>query len=163
MNYLKYIERAPENLQFFLWFQDYEKRFNELPESEKVLSPAWTEAQAENERKEYRSRMKKGMQNPTEKDLFQGTDFEASKSPEVKITEPCPFDTPEEDSTPGNATRDTLSMSDASSFRPKTEGMRSILTAQTQADSAFEEVGLNKPCMSDLLSHSYQTFPNLSI
>ncbi|KAH7392527.1 hypothetical protein BKA66DRAFT_510104 [Pyrenochaeta sp. MPI-SDFR-AT-0127] len=42
MNFLKYIELSAENLQFYLWFRDYSKRFNELPASEKVLSPEWT-------------------------------------------------------------------------------------------------------------------------
>ncbi|KAL6703593.1 hypothetical protein ACN47E_009538 [Coniothyrium glycines] len=42
MNFLKYIELSAENLQFFLWFRDYSTRFNELPESEKALSPEWT-------------------------------------------------------------------------------------------------------------------------
>jgi len=42
MNFLKYIERSAENLQFFLWYRDYVKRFNALPESERVLSPEWT-------------------------------------------------------------------------------------------------------------------------
>jgi hypothetical protein len=42
MNFLKYIERSAENLQFFLWVRDYSKRFEELPQSEKALSPEWT-------------------------------------------------------------------------------------------------------------------------
>lgn len=42
MNFLKYIELSAENLQFFLWYRDYVKRFNALPESDKVLSPEWT-------------------------------------------------------------------------------------------------------------------------
>ena len=42
MNFLKYIELSAENLQFFLWYRDYVRRFNALPESEKVLSPEWT-------------------------------------------------------------------------------------------------------------------------
>jgi hypothetical protein len=29
MNYLEYIELAPENLQFFLWFRDYASRFEQ--------------------------------------------------------------------------------------------------------------------------------------
>ena len=38
MNYLMYIEFAAENLQFYLWFRDYVKRFNALPENEKSLA-----------------------------------------------------------------------------------------------------------------------------
>lgn len=41
MNFLKYIELSAENLQFYLWFRDYSKRFEDLPASEKALSPLW--------------------------------------------------------------------------------------------------------------------------
>jgi hypothetical protein len=41
MNFLKYIELSAENLQFYLWFRDYSKRFGELPASEQALSPEW--------------------------------------------------------------------------------------------------------------------------
>ncbi|PIB01700.1 hypothetical protein CB0940_02014 [Cercospora beticola] len=42
MNYLKYIEYAAENLQFFLWYKDYASRWEQLKDSEKALSPEWT-------------------------------------------------------------------------------------------------------------------------
>lgn len=46
MNYLLYVEFAAENLQFYLWFKDYVKRFDALPESEKALAqPIDTEKQ----------------------------------------------------------------------------------------------------------------------
>jgi hypothetical protein len=41
MDYLVYIEHNAENLQFYLWYRDYERRFNALPENEKALSPVW--------------------------------------------------------------------------------------------------------------------------
>ena len=41
MNYLQYIERSAENLQFFLWYRDYSKRFSELPSKERMLAPEW--------------------------------------------------------------------------------------------------------------------------
>jgi hypothetical protein len=41
MDYLVYIEHNAENLQFFLWYKDYARRFNELPEAEQKLSPEW--------------------------------------------------------------------------------------------------------------------------
>lgn len=47
MNYLTYIEYSAENLQFFLWYRDYCKRFSELPSKEQVLAPEWTAEQAE--------------------------------------------------------------------------------------------------------------------
>lgn len=45
MNYLKYIEHDAENLQFFLWARAYVAKFNALPESERKLSPVWTQEQ----------------------------------------------------------------------------------------------------------------------
>lgn len=47
MNYLIYIEHSAENLQFFLWHQDYVKRFSALPAREQALSPEWTIEKAE--------------------------------------------------------------------------------------------------------------------
>ncbi|KAI5809996.1 hypothetical protein DFH27DRAFT_537366 [Peziza echinospora] len=39
MNYLLFIEHSAENLQFYLWLRDYERRWDALPQSEKDLSP----------------------------------------------------------------------------------------------------------------------------
>lgn len=41
MDYLIYIAHDAENLQFYLWLQDYTARFEALPEDEKALSPEW--------------------------------------------------------------------------------------------------------------------------
>lgn len=41
MDYLVYIEHNAENLQFWLWYRDYVRRFDTLPENQKELSPAW--------------------------------------------------------------------------------------------------------------------------
>lgn len=45
MDHLLYVERAAENLQFFLWYKDYTRRFNQLPEAQNVLSPEWSNSQ----------------------------------------------------------------------------------------------------------------------
>ncbi|ODH44930.1 hypothetical protein ACO22_00553 [Paracoccidioides brasiliensis] len=42
MNYLIYVERNAENLQFFLWHRDYARRFYLIAESQRQLSPEWT-------------------------------------------------------------------------------------------------------------------------
>ncbi|KAK2746523.1 hypothetical protein FQN57_003150 [Myotisia sp. PD_48] len=42
MNYMEYVEMAPENLRFYLWYRDYIYRFAALPESQSALSPPWT-------------------------------------------------------------------------------------------------------------------------
>lgn len=42
MDYLVYVERNAENLQFYLWLKDYTARFNALKQEEQALSPAWS-------------------------------------------------------------------------------------------------------------------------
>jgi hypothetical protein len=39
MGYLVYIEHSAENLQFYLWYRDYIRRWNALPASQRALSP----------------------------------------------------------------------------------------------------------------------------
>lgn len=88
MNYLKYIELAAENLQFYLWFRSYSKRFDELPESEKALSPEWVPQPNE---AEPPARLK-GV-SPVTTTIFKGTEF----ANEPKVAEPetgNPFFTP---------------------------------------------------------------------
>lgn len=58
MDFLKYIEHSAENLQFYMWFKDYIKRFEDLPASEKALSPEWTQAQEEAEVSNFRNAAK---------------------------------------------------------------------------------------------------------
>ncbi|KOS18211.1 hypothetical protein ESCO_003222 [Escovopsis weberi] len=41
MNYLLYVERSAENLQFYLWFQDYQDRFFRAQTSDVLLAPEW--------------------------------------------------------------------------------------------------------------------------
>ncbi|KAI9809369.1 MAG: hypothetical protein M1827_006881 [Pycnora praestabilis] len=41
MDYLVYVEHDAENLQFYLWLEDYAKRFNEAAKMDQCLSPEW--------------------------------------------------------------------------------------------------------------------------
>jgi hypothetical protein len=59
MDFLKYIEHSAENLQFYLWFKDYEQRFNSAPDADRKLSPEWTIEQEEAEAADYRAQLKK--------------------------------------------------------------------------------------------------------
>ncbi|MCJ1262664.1 hypothetical protein MMC22_002534 [Lobaria immixta] len=45
MDYLVYVAHDAENLQFWLWLQDYTKRFYATPKNEQNLSPPWLEAE----------------------------------------------------------------------------------------------------------------------
>lgn len=42
LNYLLYVEHGAENLQFYLWYRDYAKRFGKLPQRERELSAEYT-------------------------------------------------------------------------------------------------------------------------
>ena len=43
--YLGYVSHDAENLQFFLWFEDYSRRFIAASKSEQALSPPWYKAE----------------------------------------------------------------------------------------------------------------------
>ena len=46
MDYLVYVSYDAENLQFYLWLQDYTLRFYAASSSEQALSPPWFSAEA---------------------------------------------------------------------------------------------------------------------
>jgi hypothetical protein len=90
MNFLKYIELSAENLQFFLWFRDYSKRFNELPASEKALSPEWA---GDNSNAEVKPAAK--AVNPEAAAILAGSDFASEqKIEESEKGSNNPFFTP---------------------------------------------------------------------
>jgi len=94
MNYLIYIEHAAENLQFFLWYQDYVKRFSQLPSHERALATEWTLEQAEAEAQAMQARRATKQQVSEETvALFKCTDFGAPVASVVEI-KGNPFNTP---------------------------------------------------------------------
>ncbi|KAK8240455.1 hypothetical protein HDK90DRAFT_184558 [Phyllosticta capitalensis] len=142
LNYLKYIELAAENLQFYLWFRDYCKRFDALPDREKALAPAWTLEQAE---AEAHAQARKSKPAPEAAVIFQGTDFDnnARRAPDGELT---PFTG---DATPNPQTPSVHSKFesvDNSSEATLSEWQRSTTTATTvdparAAEAAFESAG----------------------
>lgn len=144
MNYLKYIERSAENLQFYLWFQDYSARFEKLPESEKALAPAWTKAQAEASSNMLANKpSKKVSQHVAE--VLKDTDF-AENKPKPMNGNADPFQTP--DKSPSFAEkRDSMSEYGSSTIGEKTTASSTMY--QASAGQAFEDAGMKwKPCMS---------------
>ncbi|ORX97358.1 hypothetical protein BCR34DRAFT_167289 [Clohesyomyces aquaticus] len=133
MNYLKYIELSAENLQFFLWFRDYSKRFNELPESEKALSPEWTVENAEAEAPARSKHL-----HPETDAVFRGTDF-AGESRVVEAEKTNPFFTP-----PRTPNSEAEGKRDRDSIDSYDESMTSFgKTNHTQrASGAFKSAGL---------------------
>lgn len=94
MNYLVYIEYSAENLQFFLWYRDYVKRFNELPPSERVLAPEWTIEQSE---AEASTNQVTGAQISISKEaaaILKGSDFVPPSVSMVELKSSDPFNTP---------------------------------------------------------------------
>ena len=48
MNYLRFGEHNVENLKFYLWYLDYSRRWEALPEEEKASCPEWTKEKWKN-------------------------------------------------------------------------------------------------------------------
>ncbi|MCJ1335793.1 hypothetical protein MMC09_001067 [Bachmanniomyces sp. S44760] len=112
MNYLIYIEHAAENLQFFLWYRDYTKRFAELPASERCLAPEWTKDKAEaEERAAQNNPVLPKKVSPETAIAFKGTDF---APPSVSVVEygSNPFHTPPRTPVPQDGRESTLGGSD---------------------------------------------------
>lgn len=144
MNYLKYIEYDAENLQFYLWYKDYCKRFDALSETEKALSPEWTAAQAEAEATAGQGVRRKKV-SPDVAAVLEGTDFADGSAKPFDTEKRDPFNDPSR--TPSSDDKREMMSSDyGSSF-----GDDNTLTGSTpyskKADEAFEEAGMKwKPC-----------------
>ncbi|KAF2131101.1 hypothetical protein P153DRAFT_287548 [Dothidotthia symphoricarpi CBS 119687] len=140
MNFLKYIELSAENLQFFLWFRDYSKRFDLLPAAEKSLSPEWTGEKSGGEKPAART------SNPDVAAILKGTDFASETNlAEQEKVEGDPFYTPPH--TPARsseANRDTGASFDTYQDSMQTGGK---VDHVKRASGAFESAGLKwKPC-----------------
>ena len=93
MNYLLYIERAAENLQFYLWFRGYLKRFQDLPANEKSLSPPWGPERGDPPALGQRGPRPRQAPPGTAAEIFKGTDFDPSAySEKGPVTEVNPFE-----------------------------------------------------------------------
>ena len=113
MNYLIYIEHAAENLQFFLWYKDYVRRFDLLSEKERRLAPEWTLEQAEAQAlalKDNPAPMKSISAETAA--VFKGTDFDAPKTTIVELSKggSNPFGTPP--MTPATGDHDSIAPSE---------------------------------------------------
>ncbi|KAI1323939.1 hypothetical protein F5Y16DRAFT_382347 [Xylariaceae sp. FL0255] len=132
MNYLIYIEHSAENLQFFLWYRDYIKRFAEAPMSETQLAPEWTQAmQDETIAKIQRDNIDKTKREaPIAAEMFKGTDFEKAHEISVEGRGGDPFSTP-----PRSSAGDDASLSSQSH----------AATYQSHAQDTFISAGAKLP------------------
>ena len=170
MNYLIYVERSAENLQFFLWYRDYVKRFEQAKTWDLALAPEWTPAMEEEAiqkiQKQQAEKARKKTNNKTGDvtvEIFKGTDFE--KGPPVpvlsslgrstsdlpegnrKISGNNPFGTPPD--TPRGYHHDT--------FSSEYVGSSMATTYRSQASDAFTAAGVKPPCKY------YVSFPSIRL
>lgn len=160
MNYLKYIEYDPENLQFYLWYRDYQARFEKLPGSEKTLSPEWNQTQAVAEANGNNiSKRGSNRVNPQVAQVLKDTDFESGK-PRPIVGSRDPFITP--DKTPSlDEKRDGLSEYGSSSGDATTTA--SSAAHRSVADHAFDDAGMKwKPCMKTCQHHKVLLLTRIS-
>jgi predicted nucleic acid-binding Zn ribbon protein len=148
MNYLIYVEHAAENLQFYLWYKDYEKRFGEANVSDINLSPEWTQAMEDEAmakvRREQAEKMKK--EPAAAVAIFKGTDFE--KNAESKRSNP--FNTPPHSA---NGVSDNDSAWEGVTMNNASNNMLSVShgTSRDQVAEAFQAAGTMPPCKSEMI------------
>lgn len=149
MNFLVYIEHAAENLQFFLWYRDYTKRWDDVPDHEKRLSPVWTLDQAETEALYGQTKTGIKKVGPEVAEVFKGTDFE--NKPKVTASEfgPNPFNTPPR--TPVNGDKASTVGSEVG-WTDNGSTLRSDGTKaySAKAAQAFEQAEAHQPCKHGL-------------
>ncbi|EXJ77993.1 hypothetical protein A1O3_09152 [Capronia epimyces CBS 606.96] len=143
MDFLRYIEHDAENLQFYLWYRDYSKRFAELPPTQQRLAPEWTAEQALVEKTgAEKEKLPKKVANSAAT-LFTGTDFDPKAKAALPEAAPNPFSTPPR----------TSSAHDGYSDAPSTVGFSEDGTTlrsgtvdhSKKAEAAFEEAGTLQP------------------
>jgi hypothetical protein len=152
MDFLVYIEHDAENLQFYLWYKDYVKRFFELPDSERSLAPEWTPEQAQAE-KNALDKEKLPKKLPTEAAaVLKDTDFDTAPKPTHEAGY-NPFNTPPR--TPSNGEYDpslapsTNGTNGAAGWSETGSTLRSGATGHTaKTANAFEAVDALQPCKS---------------
>lgn len=154
MNYLVYIEHSAENLQFFLWFRDYERRFRAADTRDLSLAPEWTQAMEDDAvAKMRRMNVEKMRPDPKAADIFKGTDFEkqGQELQPVDVYSPNPFNTP-----PRSAHSNT---DGDSTYTPSYGVSTHASTHKTQASNAFATAGVSLPCKT---VHSLHAWPRLT-
>ncbi|KIX01524.1 uncharacterized protein Z518_09250 [Rhinocladiella mackenziei CBS 650.93] len=142
MDFLRYIEFDAENLQFFLWYKDYCKRFAELPDTERKLAPEWAGEQALAAKANAEKKLPKKVGNAAAA-VLKGTDFDLNAKLTVPEAAANPFNTPPR--APSATDRDNVA--------PFTDGFSedgTTLRARTtdhskKAEAVFEEAGALQP------------------
>ncbi|KAK7408853.1 hypothetical protein QQX98_008976 [Neonectria punicea] len=136
MTYLIYVEHAAENLQFYLWYKDYEKRFNTADTADVKLASEWTQAMQDDAVAKIRKEnVDKVRREPIVTEIFKGSDFEKQGNDKI-IDGANPFSTP-----PQSSRGDAPSMYAASNAATSTNAS----SYHTQASEAFQAAGVRQP------------------
>lgn len=142
MNYLIYIEHAAENLQFYMWFQDYSKRFHSAATTDTALAMEWTQDMHDEAVSKIR-RDNVGKLRPVAAaaEIFKGSDFE--KQPR-ELLPPKPMGNDRNDPflTPPGTADSRTSTGDSSHGMPSTFAP----SYKSQAADAFHAAGAKQPC-----------------
>jgi hypothetical protein len=156
MNFLLYIENSAENLQFYLWYRDYIKRFDQLPENEKKLSPEWVPEQpkpklapAKRSPDVEMTAEEKQKANQEVSAAIKGTDFDSKVKLTVTEIGHNPFNTPPR--TPIGE-RESMALSTGSWSEDASTFMSAAGTSYTKKSAdAFETAKTFQPCKQLLL------------
>ncbi|PHH86206.1 hypothetical protein CDD83_10576 [Cordyceps sp. RAO-2017] len=137
MNYLVYIEHAAENLQFWLWYKDFLKRFKAAETSDIALAPLWTQAMQDDIVARIRKdHAEKQRIEPRSAQMFKGGEFEKTV-PEA--TGSNPFRTPPRSAHSGPDDQRSLCTMPNSLSSGATPGYK------YQASDAFATAGAKQP------------------
>jgi hypothetical protein len=146
MDFLKYIEHSAENLQFYMWFKDYIKRFEDLPASERALSPEWTQAQEEAEVANFRNAAR-------EKPLA----VEANNILKSQDLAPAPISAQSERKNPfGDSQAELAEKTSLDTMEPPRTGIPGTIRSNWSGDAstAFEDAGCKfQPCKFPPIPH----------
>lgn len=142
MNYLIYIEHSAENLQFYMWFQDYSSRFNAASTKDTELAPEWTqEMQDDLVSKIRRDNVGKLRPVAAAAEIFKGTDFE--KHPQELVPpKPIGADGSDPFRTPPGTSDSGMSMGGSANVAASTLAA----SYKSQAADAFHAAGAKQPC-----------------
>jgi hypothetical protein len=153
MEFLKYVEHSAENLQFFLWFKDYVKRFEALPVGERNLSPDWTPAQEDAENAAYRNQLKQKPLAVEANEILKSQNLTGDIEPQAPSEKQDPFSDSKDLPSPGSKFGDSKSPS----FEQSVTGFQSVKTGHSRgAEAAYDDAGCKfQPCEFEDLLHCF--------
>ena len=147
MDFLRYIEYDAENLQFFIWYRDYCRRFDELPEREKKLAPVWTAEQALAEKTSAEKEKLPKKLASSAADVLKGTDFDPNARTGMPEAAPNPFNTPPRTPSASAADYDSMAPSTIGYSDDATTLRAGTIDHSKRTEAAFEDAGTLQPCV----------------